>query len=88
MLFPCYLLKAKYDDSRVVIWPLAHRQVKVAVDFHPCKQTHVMDLKCETKKTLITHTQYESVFLHLSPGGHGSYMVKRVFLHIYFPSME
>lgn len=52
---PRFLLEAKYDDFRVVIGPLAHGQVKVAVDFHPCKQTHVMDLKCKKKENSKSH---------------------------------
>lgn len=38
------LLKAKDDNFGVVIWPLTHGQVQVAVNFLSCKQTYMMDL--------------------------------------------
>lgn len=43
------LLEAKDNDFGVVIWPLTHGQVEVAVDFLSCKQTYMMDLKTKNR---------------------------------------
>lgn len=39
------LLKTEDDNFRLVIWPFAHSEVKIIVDFFACKQAHILDLE-------------------------------------------
>lgn len=49
------LLEAKDDDFGVVVWPLAHSEVQVTVDFLSCKKPQMMNLErrggCESAQS-------------------------------------